>query len=86
LSNALQPGASVVVSPQLTPPRNELETLHQLARMGNMRDIAQCAGRVAELDTRCGPFADQLHLLAKGYQFKAILTFVERYLETRRGA
>jgi hypothetical protein len=41
---------------------------------------------VAELDERYRPFADQLCLLAKGYQSKAILTLVQRYLETRPGA
>jgi PAS domain-containing protein len=62
----------------------ELERLHQLARLGNMRDIAQWAGQVAELDERYRPFADQLRLMANGYQSKAILTFVERYLEGRQ--
>jgi hypothetical protein len=46
--------------------------------MGNMRDITQWA---AELDERYHPFADQLRLMAQGYQSKAILTLVERYLE-----
>jgi PAS domain S-box-containing protein len=68
------------VAPLVAPPRNELETLHQLARMGNMRDIVQWAGRVDELDARYRPFADQLRLLAKGYQSKAIMTLVQRYL------
>jgi PAS domain S-box-containing protein len=73
------------IGPLVAPPRQELETLHRLARMGNMRDIVQWAGRVAELDARYGPFADQLRMLAKGYQSKAILTLAERYLETRPG-
>jgi hypothetical protein len=51
-----------------------------------MRDIVQWAGRVAELDERYRPFTDQLCLLAKGYQSKAILTLVQRHLETRPGA
>jgi PAS domain S-box-containing protein len=74
------------VGPLMAPPPQELETLHHLARLGNMRDIVQWAGRVDELDERYRPFADQLRLLAKGYQSKAILTLVERYLETRPGA
>jgi PAS domain S-box-containing protein len=65
----------------VTPPPQELERLHQLARIGNMREIEQWAERVAELDERYHPFAYQLCLLAKGYQSKAILALVERYLE-----
>jgi hypothetical protein len=41
---------------------------------------------MADLDECYCPFADRLRLLAKGYQSKAILTLVERYLETRPGA
>jgi PAS domain S-box-containing protein len=69
--------------PVVVPPPQELETLHQLARMGNMRDITLWAERVAELDQRYRPFADQLRAMAKGYQSKAIVTLVERHLETR---
>jgi hypothetical protein len=50
------------------------------------KNIVQWAGRVAELDECYRPFADQLRLLAKGYQSKAILILVERYIETRSGA
>ena len=62
----------------VAPPPQDLELLHHLARIGNMRDIAQWA---AGLDERYRPFADRLHLLAQGYQSKAILRLVERYLE-----
>jgi CheY-like chemotaxis protein len=70
----------------VAPSQQELEGLHHLAQLGNMRDIVQWAGRVAELDERYRPFADQLCLLAKGYQSKAILTLVQRYLEIRPDA
>jgi CheY-like chemotaxis protein len=70
------------VTPLVVPPQQDMERLRHLARSGNMRDIVQWAGRVAELDERYRPFADQLSLLAKGYQSKAILTLVERYLES----
>jgi CheY-like chemotaxis protein len=83
---AASAGDGEVIAPFAAPPRHELETLHQLAQTGNMRDIVQWAGRVAELDARYRPFADRLRLLAKGYQSKAILTLAERYLETGPGA
>jgi DNA-binding response OmpR family regulator len=81
------PSAKVeAVGPLVAPPARELEHLYRLARLGNMRDIAQWAQQVAELDERYRPFADQLRLMAKGYQSKAILTLVERYLESSPGA
>ena len=73
------------IGPLVAPPRQELEELHQLARLGNMRDIVQWAERVAELDLRYRPFADQLCLMARGYQSKAILILVKQYLERRPG-
>jgi DNA-binding response OmpR family regulator len=72
--------------PLVAPPAQELEHLYQLARLGNMRDIVQWTERVAALDERYRPFTDQLRLMAKGFQSKAILTLVERYLESRPGA
>lgn len=65
----------------LAPPALEMKILHRLAQEGNMRDIVQRASHLAELDERHRPFADQLRLLAKGYQSKAILSLVERHLE-----
>jgi CheY-like chemotaxis protein len=81
------PAAEVdALGPLIAPPPQELEGLHYLARRGNMRDIVQWAERVAELNERYRPFADHLRLLAKGYQSKAILALVQRYLETSPGA
>ncbi|MDP3841667.1 MAG: ATP-binding protein [Oxalobacteraceae bacterium] len=67
--------------PLLAPPAQEMAILHRLAREGNMRDIVQRAAHLSELDERYRPFADQLRLLAKGYQSKAILSLVEQHLE-----
>ena len=67
----------------IMPPPGELEALHHLARLGDMRAIAQYATQVAGLDERYRPFADHLCQLAKDYQSKAILSFVDRCLERR---
>ncbi len=67
--------------PLLAPPAQEMAILHRLAREGNMRDIVQRAAHLAELDERYRPFAEQLQLLAKGYQSKAILNLVEQHME-----
>lgn len=65
----------------IVPPPHEMEILHRLARLGNMRHILQRATYLAELDESYGPLANQLRLLAKGYQSKAILHLVEQCLE-----
>ncbi|HEX7634738.1 MAG TPA: ATP-binding protein, partial [Noviherbaspirillum sp.] len=79
------PGAKTSVQaeafgPLVAPPQQEMEVLYRLARRGNMQDILERAAYLTELDQRYGPFANQLRLLAKGYQSKAILSLVERYL------
>ena len=50
-----------------------------------MRDIVLMAGRLADMGERYLPFAEQLRNLAKGYQSKAILNFVESYLDPEAG-
>ncbi len=67
----------------IPPPPEEIEALHRLARIGDMRAIVQRATHVTELDERYRPFVDHLCWLAKAYQSKAILSFVEQYLEPR---
>jgi PAS domain S-box-containing protein len=64
----------------LIPPAEEMQTLHRLAQLGNMRDILQFAERIASADPRYLPFAAHLRRLAEGFQSKAILAFVEGYL------
>ncbi|HSI22868.1 MAG TPA: ATP-binding protein [Methylophilaceae bacterium] len=65
----------------VAPPAHEMKALHQLALHGNMRDIVLTAERLAQLDERYKPFALKLRAMAKGYQSRAILSFVERYLD-----
>jgi CheY-like chemotaxis protein len=67
------------LAPLTIPPQEEMEVLHQMALQGNMRDIIQHAAHLAEGDERYRAFADQLQLLARGYQSKTLLSFVERY-------
>ncbi|MCX4151394.1 MULTISPECIES: ATP-binding protein [Paraburkholderia] len=68
----------------IVPPPGEIEALHHLARLGDMRAIVQHATYLTELDERYRPFADHLCQLAKDYRSKAILSFVEQYLERRQ--
>jgi CheY-like chemotaxis protein len=68
--------ADVIVAP----PAGEMEILHRLAKIGNMDSILKRAGYLAGLDKRYRPFSDQLCMLARGYQSRAILRFVERHM------
>jgi CheY-like chemotaxis protein len=65
----------------ISPPPGEIEALHHLARLGDMRAIVHRATHLTELDERYRPFADHLCQLAKNYRSKAILSFVEQYVE-----
>jgi CheY-like chemotaxis protein len=71
------------LAPLTIPPQEEMALLHQMALQGNMREIIQYASHLAELDERYHAFVDQLQLLARGYQSKTLLSFVERYLNRK---
>jgi hypothetical protein len=57
-----------------------MAVLHDLARRGNMQDIARYANHLEQLDPDYRPFAEQLRRYASQYQSKALLAFVECYL------
>jgi len=61
------------------PPQDEIETLCQLARLGDMQKISERADYLKALDPRYAPFARQLRSLAQRYQSKAIAALVERH-------
>ena len=63
----------------VAPPQEEMEVLHRLAKLGNMREIMTQAERLSKLDERYRPFAIQLSSLAKAYQSKAVLRLVEEH-------
>jgi signal transduction histidine kinase len=63
-------GALVVPGPQ------ELELLHELARIGNMRSISERADHLAGVDPDYKPFARHLRDLAQRFQSRAILEWI----------
>ncbi len=67
----------------IVPPHEEMEALHYLARLGDMRAIVQHTEHLTELDERYRPFADHLCQLAKHYRSQAIVSFVEQYRDAR---
>jgi hypothetical protein len=66
-------GALVIPSPK------ELEALHDLAQVGNMRDIRDRAEQLRVVDSRYAAFAARLEILAQRYESRAIVTLIERY-------
>lgn len=63
------------------PPEAQMHQLHLLARMGDMRGIRDWAERVAAEDMAYTAFVSILTALARAYQSKALLAFVERHLQ-----
>jgi len=74
-------GEMRAAEPFSVPPREEMEVLHRLALAGDMRAIRRQAGHLAGLDVRYRPFAEHLDQLAKRYQSKAVLKWIERHLD-----
>ena len=72
------------MAPIVVPPPEEMEILHRLAKLGNMRAILEHVTQLAEFDPRYHPFATKLSVLAKNYQSKALLRLVEEYLHTNQ--
>jgi CheY-like chemotaxis protein len=68
--------------PIVTPPAEEMEILHRLAKLGNMHEIIEHANQLAKLDERYRPFVKQLSSLAKSYQSQAVLRLVEEHLQS----
>jgi CheY-like chemotaxis protein len=69
----LSAGALVIPSPE------EIETLHDLAQVGNMRDIRERAEHLRVVDSRYAAFAARLEILAQRYESQAIVSLIERY-------
>jgi hypothetical protein len=66
-------------------PAEELEQLHLLAMVGNMRAIRAHADALAARDEGYRVFAERLRQLAGSYQSQAILSLVEQHLPLREG-
>ena len=75
------PGEALSPALFVPPPPEEMETLHQLAMNGNMRDIRRRADYLSNLDRRYIPFAEKLRRLAEEFQSQAILDIVEHYID-----
>jgi PAS domain S-box-containing protein len=72
--------------PLIAPPVQEIEVLHHLALSGSVREILQQTDRLIEMNESYRPFAEHLRTMAAGYETKAILSFIEQYLERKSEA
>jgi signal transduction histidine kinase len=75
--------ADALPPPMRVPPPEELELLHALARIGNMRSIGDQAEHLARLDPGYQPFAQRLRELAQRFQSRVILDWIS---ELRQGS
>ncbi|KUI99686.1 ATP-binding protein [Vibrio sp. MEBiC08052] len=67
----------------VTPPREQLEELHHLALLGNMRHIRNWAEGLKAEDSRYNAFAAQLIDMTKAFQSRAISQLVNELLERK---
>ncbi|OQY47560.1 MAG: hypothetical protein B6242_04775 [Anaerolineaceae bacterium 4572_78] len=65
----------------IVPPSNEIDILYDLAMMGNMQKIKSHAIYVAEKDKQYLPFATKLQKMARHFEDREILLFLEQYIE-----
>ncbi len=64
----------------VAPPREELEALYTLARLGNMDSLQKQAQYLSELSPRYRPFAKRVHALAEAFDDEQIQALVKQYL------
>jgi signal transduction histidine kinase/DNA-binding NarL/FixJ family response regulator len=67
--------------PLAAPPAEELELLHALARIGNMRSLVERADHLAASDPALQPFARRLRDLARRFQSRALLEWITELRE-----
>ncbi len=63
----------------VSPPPEEVETLFDLAMMGDLRGIADHITQLEALNPLLTPFATRLHQLIKGFEVKQILELIAQY-------
>ncbi|MEM7591230.1 MAG: PAS domain S-box protein [Cyanobacteria bacterium P01_A01_bin.83] len=65
----------------IAPEPQEIKTLHELALLGNMKKIRQRSQYLKTLAPQYSLFAEQLEQLAQGFQEKAIVDLIEKYIK-----
>lgn len=65
----------------VVPDIEEMKVLYDLAMLGSMTKIRQQASHLEKLDEKYIPFAQKITELAQGFQEKAIINLIEKYLD-----
>lgn len=65
----------------VVPDIEEMKVLYDLAMLGSMTKIRQQASHLEKLDEKYIPFAEKITELAQGFQEKAIINLIEKYLD-----
>lgn len=82
--NDMMETAAPTAPPPLPPA--DLQAIHALIKLGNMRKVTEWSEELAARDEACRPFAEQVIELARGFQKKQLLALVERYLNLEQTA
>lgn len=61
------------------PPPEEMAILYELAMLGSMKKIRQRCAYLEELDAKYIPFSNKLQEMARGFQEKAIVAFIQEH-------
>jgi PAS domain S-box-containing protein len=77
--------ASAEEKTEQVPDTQELKDLLWLAEIGDMHGIIKHVDQLLEAEPGYGGFCRRLRSLAESYQTKAVLTFVQQYLEGEHG-
>lgn len=68
------------VSKIIPPDKDDLLALRELARMGDMSGIVECADAIRIKDPACAAFAEKLLGWANNYEEKCIRDYIEEYI------
>ena len=72
---------SVDVGPLFSPAREQLETLFEFIKLGDIQGIIDYTEVLIQADSKLQPFANEVCQLAKGFKIKKLEVFVKEHLE-----
>ncbi|OKH46540.1 hypothetical protein, partial [Phormidium tenue] len=79
LPAALTQFPSSPLSPTAIPPESELDTLLNLALMGDLKGVVAYAERIEQQQQQWAPFTTQLKQLALSYKGRQAIDLIKRY-------
>jgi PAS domain S-box-containing protein len=77
---SLADSSSPTSAPIVSPPGEQVKTLYKLALIGDVIEIQEQAAKLKQLEETFGPFATEVHQLAKSFQVKKLQEFIRQYM------